>query len=409
LAICLSLFGDLTLYTVLPSRREVAGLSLAAVGIMLGANRLIRIPGNPIIGAIFDRVGRRKLFLLGMTLAVLSTLGYGLLSGFVPFLITRLAWGLAWTLLNVGGIAMIHDISTPANRGRLSGAYNAWMLAGFAVGPLLGGFLVDLVGFRETMQLYAVITAVGWLVALLALPETYRPPRARETRGADRVRKRRTTDTIHMGLVQLRERVRQAPAVDRHLQAILLLVLLFQFAGEGIALSTFNLLLEHRFGATLRLGTLAIGVASATGILAALRSLIAAGAGPLAGLIADRRHNRSGVLAGSLVVGILGFGLLSVARSLPLILLGVIVSAISAGGGMAGLSAALGDRTVGHRRGLVVGAFATAGDIGSALGPLLAYTLAATVPVSWAYALCAVAFTGGLLFLGLTTGFGAGD
>ena len=85
LAVCLSLFGDLTLYAVLPSQREVVGLSLASVGVMLGINRLIRLPGNPLIGARFDRVGRRRLFLLGMALGTCSTLGYGLVTGFLPF------------------------------------------------------------------------------------------------------------------------------------------------------------------------------------------------------------------------------------------------------------------------------------------------------------------------------------
>ncbi len=401
-AICLALFGDLTLYTVLPSQRDVVGLSLASVGVMLGANRLIRIPGNPIVGALFDRMGRRKLFILGMTLAVLSTLGYSLLSGFLPFLLTRLTWGAAWTLLNVGGIAMIHDVSTTANRGRLSGAYNAWMLAGFAIGPLLGGFLVDLLGFRETMRLYAAITAIGWLVALLALPETYRP-----SSGPTDVRP--ATAPVHMGLVQLLERARQLLAADRQLQAVLLLVLLFQFAGEGVALSTFNLLLERRFGATLQLGTVALGITSATGILAALRSLMAASAGPLAGWIADRRRSRTGVLAASLILGMLGFGLLSVAQSPSLILVSVIISALSAGAGMAALTAALGDRTASHRRGLIVGAYATAGDTGSALGPLVAYPLATAVPLAWAYVICAVAFAIGLLYLGVTAASRAGN
>ncbi len=161
LAVCLSLFGDLTLYAVLPSEREAIGLSLAAVGVMLGANRLIRIPSNPLAGALFDRFGRRRLFLLGMGLGVASTLGYGSVTGVLPFLAMRILWGIAWTLINIGGITMIHDISTPQNRGRLAGAYNAWMLAGFAIGPLLGGFLVDSIGFRATMRLYAALAAGG--------------------------------------------------------------------------------------------------------------------------------------------------------------------------------------------------------------------------------------------------------
>ncbi len=113
---CLSLLGDLALYTVLVTQLDVVGISLAAAGVMLGVNRLVRIPGNPLAGILYDRRGRRPLFLLGMVLAVISTASYGLVHGFWPFLAGRLAWGLAWTLINVGGTAMVLDISTPANR-----------------------------------------------------------------------------------------------------------------------------------------------------------------------------------------------------------------------------------------------------------------------------------------------------
>lgn len=52
LAVCLSLFGDLTLYAVLVTQLETTGLALGAVGIMLGINRLIRIPGNLLGGLL---------------------------------------------------------------------------------------------------------------------------------------------------------------------------------------------------------------------------------------------------------------------------------------------------------------------------------------------------------------------
>lgn len=45
-SLALSLTGDSTLYGVLPNQTAVVGISLAAVGAMLGANRLIRIPGK---------------------------------------------------------------------------------------------------------------------------------------------------------------------------------------------------------------------------------------------------------------------------------------------------------------------------------------------------------------------------
>ena len=387
LAVCLSLFGDLTLYAVLPSQREVVGLSLASVGVMLGINRLIRLPGNPLIGARLDRVGRRRLFLLGMALGTCSTLGYGLVTGFLPFLLTRLLWGIAWTLINVGGMTMVQDISTRANRGRLIGIYHAWMLVGFAAGPLLGGFLVDTVGFRTTMQLYAVTAAAGLLIAVLALPET-QPERAD---------------------VPLEERAVWAPGALQRIQgtlrrnprllAVLLLTLIFQFVGEGIALSTLNLLLIERFGPQVTVGALALGVASATGVLSALRSVIAGSTGPLAGLLSDRRNERGFVLMGSLMSGAAGFALLGMARSLPLIVLAIILSAASAGAGMASLTAAMGDLAPTRRRGTVMGAYATAGDIGSAAGPFLAYALVLVMPLAWVYAICAGAFLIGILLL----------
>ncbi len=392
LAVCLSLFGDLTLYAVLPSQRATVGLSLASVGIMLGANRVIRIPGNPLAGALYDRVGRRRLFLLGMLLGVISTLGYGVVTGFLPFLLTRLTWGVAWTLINVGGMTMVQDITHRANRGRLTGIYNAWMLVGFAVGPLLGGFLVDTLGFRVTMRLYAATTAVGFLVALLGLPETHSPGAAARNPDADSL----PPIVLRQRLADFAMRGRQVLMQNPRLLSVMLLTLIFQFVGEGIVLSTLNLLMDERFGARVTLGTLVVGVATATGVLSAFRSLVAGGTGPLAGHLSDHRNERGLVLVGSLILGAVGFSLLGLAQSLVGIVIAVAIGAVSAGAGMAGLTAAIGDLAPSDRRGAAMGAYATAGDIGAAAGPFLAYTLILIVPLAWVYGLCAVTFLVGI-------------
>ena len=112
-AIGLSLAGDSTLYAVLANQTAVVGISLGSVGILLGANRLIRIPGNPLAGALYDNLGRRPLFLAGLLLGVVSTAAYGWAQGFWPMLAARLLWGIAWSLINVGGYAMVVDWSTP--------------------------------------------------------------------------------------------------------------------------------------------------------------------------------------------------------------------------------------------------------------------------------------------------------
>jgi MFS family permease len=398
LAVALSLFGDLTLYAVLVTQLDVVGLSLAAVGIMLGVNRLIRIPGNPVGGLLLDRWGRRRLFMVGMLLGVLTTAGYALLRGFWPFLVARLAWGVAWTLINVGGMTMVLDVSTPANRGRLLGIYNTWILAGLAAGPLVGGFLVDAYGFRPAMLACATITGVGLLIALLALPETNR--RGPRTRPAVR-----SAEPWHRRLGDFWGR--RMGVLLRGSQGLVTASALFGvilFAGDGVVLSTLSLLLQRRFGDQVTASAVTMGVASAGGLLLGLRSVLAGMAGPLAGHWSDTRINRWSVIVVSLLVGAAGFGLLAYANTLALMVLGVALSAVSSGAALATLAALVGDLAPAGRQGVVMGAFATAGDVGSTAGPFLAFGLIAVADPStssdqalrWVYLLCAVLFLAGL-------------
>ena len=62
-ALALWLTGDSTQYAALPNQTRMVGISLGAVGVMLGANRLIRILGNLLAATLNDRLGWRRLFL----------------------------------------------------------------------------------------------------------------------------------------------------------------------------------------------------------------------------------------------------------------------------------------------------------------------------------------------------------
>ena len=171
-----------------------------------------------------------------------------------------------------------------------------------------------------------------------------------------------------------------------------------QLAGEGVVLSTVSLLLQQRFGpsAAVSLGGLTLGVASAGGLLLALRSTLAGGVGPLAGHLSDGTAGRWPVIAGSLVMGVAGFGTLFYAGSLWGIVLGIVLGAISGGAAQAALAAQVGDLTPPGKAGVVMGAYATAGDVGSMAGPFLAFALISVVDLRWVYMVCMLAFVAGL-------------
>jgi MFS family permease len=392
IAACLSLFGDLSLYAGLVTQLDVVHLTLAETGILLSIHRILRIPGNPLAGMLMDRGGRRPLFLLGALLAVLSTAGYGLVSGFWPFLLTRLAWGTAWALINVGGLAMILDISTPATRGRLVGFYNTCLWAGYATGPLMGGFLVDVIGFSRAMLVCAGFSAVGLLVAFVALPETAPQKAAAPANSPIRFDfAPRLLALVQSSKIAIRENPSILTAMT--LNAVTM------FAGDGVIISTIALILQQRLGKAIGLDGFALGVATASGILISLRSLLAAGTSPLAGHLSDRKYGRIPLIAASVLVGMAGFIILAFAQSLWSVLLGVALSALSGGAAVAVLAALMGDSVPSGRMGAAMGAYATAGDIGSAIGPTLAFSLVPLVGLKLVYLFSALIFAAGLSLL----------
>ena len=374
------------MYAVLANQTELLGISLGVVGLLLGANRMIRIPGNLIAGGYYDRGRRRPLFLLGLALGILSTLGYSLVHGFWLLLVARVLWGISWSLINVGGYNMILDWSGPEDRGRMAGLYQVAFMLGLTISPILGGSLTDALGFQAAVRVCAAVSAFGLLVALLGLPET-------SSRGQGGVR--------GLGAVWHRRRITQwleaMQGVNRSLLATSYVYLVVLFVNSGILMSTISLYIEQRWGGTLSIGDRAIGVASLGGLLLAMRSALGIVGGPAAGALSDRIGDRWPVVRAGLVFTSLGFLVLVFLQSVGAIPIGVALVSVSAGGLVAALVALVGDLAEGQRQGLAVGGLATAGDIGSATGPPLAYGLAVVIGLRGVYLLCVFVLVSALL------------
>lgn len=379
-----SLFGDLTLFAVLVTQLDLLDLTLAQAGVLLSAHRLIRIPLNPAVGWLQDRTGRRIPFLVGLMLAVVSTAAYGLVSGFWPFLLARLAWGTAWALINVGGLAMTLDLADSTGngkgRGRLTGIYNTWMWVGYGIGPVVGSLLTDWAGFRTAMLACAGLSALGLLAALMLLPET-RP---------------------------LSPVAAQAPEVASHPSSAprklsiwkgMFLYAANQFTVDGIILSTTTLLVTRRIGEQFGLFGMLIGAASLAGIILAGRSAFAALFSQAIGQLSDRKQGRIPVLLAGLLVGIVGFVILAAAQTVLFIVLGVLASAASATVLLVVLPALAGDEAPPAQRARVTGQLVAAGDVGSTVGPFLALNLAPLLPLEWIYLACAGLYAAGLVLM----------
>jgi MFS family permease len=327
------------------------------VGILLSANRFIRLVLNGPAGMAYDRWPRRPLFVSALFIGAFSTAIYGLTQGFWPLLLGRLLWGLAWAGIWVGGNTIVLDIAGTENRGRWIGIYQLFFFIGASGGAILGGVLTDWIGFHQTMIAGAALTLTGAIIAFVFLPET----RTSKQSPVDETTKPKRTLSSN-------------PDETVEFYSIIALFSVTRLVMAGILMSTLGIFLLDQIGEQVQVAGRSVGVTTLTGLGLGLSTLIAMFAVPLAGGISDRVGNRWRIVSGGLVPGVVGFGLM--ALGLPFsILLGIPLIATTSGSNQ-GLAITLsGDLGNGQLQSRRLGVLFTFGDFASAIGPPLAYAL----------------------------------
>jgi predicted MFS family arabinose efflux permease len=173
-AACLGLvyLGDALIYVVLPLYPAAFGVEITAVAILLSVNRVVRILGYGWVSPLARRFGARTLTAWACAAAALSTLCYGLASGFALLFIARAAWGAAFGVLNLTNTAYAYgDGHGAATRIGLSRAISA---LGIVLALGLGGWLVTLLGPQQVFVVYGLVglPAIGLALLLPRLRQT---------------------------------------------------------------------------------------------------------------------------------------------------------------------------------------------------------------------------------------------
>jgi len=116
-------------------------------------------------GAIADRLGRRRLFLIGLTVFTASSALCGAAGGIGMLVVSRAVQGLGASIMFATALALISQV-TPGREDRVKalGAYGAAIGASFALGPFIGGSLTALFGWRAIFLVNVPIgAAVTWI------------------------------------------------------------------------------------------------------------------------------------------------------------------------------------------------------------------------------------------------------
>jgi MFS transporter, DHA1 family, multidrug resistance protein len=160
LALAFASFGDAFLYPFLPVNFVSVGVPVIWVGLLLSINRFVRIISNTLLVHAFAKYGLRSIMILAVVLAISSTLGYGIATSLIAWLIFRVMWGLAFSAMRIGtvGYALQHD-----RKGFALGISRSLQEAG----PMLSLFIAPV------LLRYFEPRTIFYLLALLSAPALY--------------------------------------------------------------------------------------------------------------------------------------------------------------------------------------------------------------------------------------------
>jgi EmrB/QacA subfamily drug resistance transporter len=126
-------------------------------------------------GALGDRIGRRRVFVIGVIWFAAASVLCGVAPNPELLITARVLQGIGGALLTPGSLAIIESVFAPADRGRAIGAWSGLGSIAAAIGPFVGGGLVQYADWRWIFLINAPIAAVTVAVALKVVPETRSP------------------------------------------------------------------------------------------------------------------------------------------------------------------------------------------------------------------------------------------
>ena len=130
-------------------------------------------------GALGDHLGRRRIFLVGVGWFAVGSLLCGLSWDITTLVLSRALQGVGGALLTPGSLALIQGSFHPDDRARAVGLWSGFGGVGAAVGPFVGGWLVDGPGWRWVFWLNVPLALVCIPIALRHVPESRDPTRHR--------------------------------------------------------------------------------------------------------------------------------------------------------------------------------------------------------------------------------------
>ncbi|MFB6435949.1 MFS transporter [Streptomyces sp. NPDC056411] len=180
---CMSLLivslDNTVLNVALPSMQRELGASVSGMQWTIDAYTLVLASLLMLAGSTADRLGRRRIFLVGLVVFAFGSLLCSLAPSLAWLVGFRMVQAVGGSMLNPVAMSIITNTFTdPRERARAIGVWGGVVGISMAAGPVIGGLLVQSVGWRSIFWINVPIGALAVFLTLRYVPES-RAPRPR--------------------------------------------------------------------------------------------------------------------------------------------------------------------------------------------------------------------------------------
>src|SRR5712671_4890751 len=123
-------------------------------------------------GSLGDLFGRRRIFVVGVAVFAAASAGCGLASGIHQLIIARSIQGVGAALLVPGSLAIISTSFDEASRGQAIGTWSGFTAITTAIGPVLGGWLVEHASWRWVFFINLPLAAAVIAISVWWIPKS---------------------------------------------------------------------------------------------------------------------------------------------------------------------------------------------------------------------------------------------
>ena len=154
-------------FSLLAVYMALVGIPPRFIGLVSAMNTGTQVVALLFFGRLADRVGRRRVFMLGFALSTLTPCLFALSSHIGMMIAGYVTLGLSFSSLYIGSAAYIGDRVPASRQGTMMGLYETSRGLGGVLGPLVAGSITPLVGYRRMFLVMGGIAALGFLLMLL--------------------------------------------------------------------------------------------------------------------------------------------------------------------------------------------------------------------------------------------------